>query len=108
MTGVWGLGFTSCWLVAVTIPRWTQLVTEEIAAQEGDPLTIAALYFSHMLNNAVRRLRRALYTLLPTPLPPPALCSRPHPRPRPRLRPRLRPRPLPPLPGRCQRCKERH
>ena len=34
-TGAWGLTFTAVWLVAVTIPQWSELVVAEVEAHDG-------------------------------------------------------------------------
>ncbi len=55
-TGAWGLSFTCVWLAFVTVPRWRELVTDEVAAAGGSPALLAFLYVTHCLNNSVHNV----------------------------------------------------
>ena len=55
-TGVWGLAFTMVWVSLVTVPRWDELVSSEMAARGGSPLLILFLYFTHCLNNSAHNV----------------------------------------------------
>ena len=52
-TGVWGLVFTSVWLVFYTAPHWGELVSAEVAMNGGSTPLILVLYASHTVNNGV-------------------------------------------------------
>ena len=52
-TGVWGLVFTSVWLVFYTAPHWGELVSAEVAMNGGSTPLILVLYVSHTVNNGV-------------------------------------------------------
>lgn len=52
-TGAWGMLFTLVWMVAVTGPRWNELVVEQVQEKGGNLWEIALLYASHTLNNGV-------------------------------------------------------
>ena len=52
-TGVWGMGFTAIWMCLCTLPRWDELVTQQVEANQGSLWLIALLFATHTVNNGV-------------------------------------------------------